>query len=71
MSAVWKNYEQKIKAKREVNKRKKATGGTEEKKRRLDSDHVIVQVLSPQVEGKAQKYSRVGRVNSCPLRMVI
>ncbi len=56
MSAVWKNYEQKIKAKREVNKRKKATGGTEEKKRHLDSDHVFVQVLSPQVEGKAQKY---------------
>ena len=59
-SQLWANYEQKIKAKREANKRKKATAGTEEKKRRLDSDHIIVQQLSSKVEGKAQKYSRIG-----------
>jgi hypothetical protein len=60
-SKLWANYEQKIKAKREANKRKKATAVTEEKKRRLDSDHIIVQQLfSIKVEGKAQKYSRIG-----------
>jgi hypothetical protein len=41
-------------------KEEKATAGTEEKKRRLDSDHIIVQQLSSKVEGKAQKYSRIG-----------
>lgn len=61
MSAqLWRNYEQKIKAKRETNKRKKTEAGNEKKKQRLDSDHIIVQLLSSKVEGKAQKYSRIG-----------
>ena len=59
-SQLWHDYKKRIKAKRDVNKRKKATAGTEEKKRRLDSDHIIVQLLSSKVEGKAQKYSRIG-----------
>ena len=59
-SQLWHDYEKRIKAKRDVNKRKKATAGTEERKRRLDSDHIIVQLLSSKVEGKAQKYSRIG-----------
>ena len=58
MSALWKNYEEKIKAKRDVNnKRKNASNSTQGKKIRLQSDELTVQRLSSSVEGKAQKYS--------------
>ena len=61
MSALWKNYEEKIKAKRDVNnKRKNASNSTQGKKICLQSDELTVQRLSSSVEGKAQKYSRIG-----------
>ena len=61
MSGLWKKYEEKIKAKRDVNnKRKNASNGTQGKKIRLQSDELTVQRLSSSVEGKAQKYSRIG-----------
>ena len=61
MSGLWKKYEEKIKAKRDVNnKRKNAANGTQGKKIRLQSDELTVQRLSSSVEGKAQKYSRIG-----------
>ena len=61
MSSLWKNYEEKIKRKRDVNnKRKNASNSTQGKKIRLQSDELTVQRLSSSVEGKAQKYSRIG-----------
>ena len=61
MSGLWKKYEEKIKAKRDINnKRTNASNGTQGKKIRLQSDELTVQRLSSSVEGKAQKYSRIG-----------
>ena len=61
MSALWKNYEEKIKAKRDVdNKRKNASNSTQGKKIRLQSNELTVPRLSSSVKGKAQKYSRIG-----------
>ena len=60
MSGLWKKYEEKIKAKRDINnKRKNASNGTQGKKIRLQSDELTIQRLSSSVEGKAQKYSRI------------
>lgn len=61
MSGLWKKYEEKIKAKRDVNtKRKNDSKGSNGKKIRLQSDELTIQRLSSSVEGKAQKYSRIG-----------
>ena len=61
MSGLWKKYEQKIKAKRDVNTKRKAESNAKNaKKPKLQSDELIVQRLSSSVEGKAQKYSRIG-----------
>ena len=61
MSGLWKKYEEKIKAKRDVNTKRKAESKAENaKKAMLQLDELIVQRLSSAVEGKAQKYSRIG-----------
>eukprot|EP00794_Sanderia_malayensis_P010263 gene10263-11316_t len=54
--ARWKDFEQKVKAKREVNKRK----GTVKSAKRELVDSITVQRLSSDVSGKAQKFSRIG-----------
>ena len=47
MSGLWKKYEQKIKAKRDVNtKRKAESNAKNDKKPKLQSDELIVQRLS-------------------------
>lgn len=54
----WKRFEDKIKAKRDINtNRKKKAASTEPKLRR---DELVVQRLSATVSGKAQKFSRIG-----------
>ena len=57
------------KAKREVNKRKKATAATGEKKRHFDNGQIIVQLFSPEVEGiKGAKYARIGPREFVPFK---
>ena len=69
MSAMWKYYEKKIKAKSNVNnKRKNASNSTQGKKIRLQSDELTFQRLSLSAEGKAQKYSRIGPRDFIPYK---
>ena len=54
----WRRYEDKIRAKRDINTNRKRKSYTEVPK--LRRDELIVQRLSSTVSGKAQKFSRIG-----------
>ena len=69
MSALWKKYEEKIKAKQDVNtKRKNDAKGPHGNKICIQLDKLTVQRLSSAVEGKAQKYSRIGPCEFIPYK---
>ena len=55
MAEAWKKYKQAIANKRQGNKKKSTSSDI------LKKEEIIVQRLSAEVTGKAQKYSRVGR----------
>ena len=54
MAEAWKKYKQAIANKRQGNKKKSTSSDI------LKKEEIIVQRLSAEVTGKAQKYSRVG-----------
>jgi hypothetical protein len=54
----WRRYEDKIKAKRDINTNRKKKPN--EEVRKLRRDELIVQRLSATVSGKAQIFSRIG-----------
>ena len=60
----WKNYRAKQRAKRTDNQKGAATGGT--LTNILQTEEVVVQRLSSEVSGKAQKYSRIGARDFVP-----
>lgn len=61
---AWKNYRAKQKAKRTENQKGAATGGT--LTNILQAEEIVVQRLSSEVSGKAQKYSRIGARDFVP-----
>lgn len=60
----WKRFEEKIKAKRDVNKQKRKTSA-ESPSPKLRRDELVVERLSAAVSGKAQKFSRSDQGNLC------
>ena len=56
---TWDNYKEKVAKKRRIDKGAAAAAG--------GSDGITVQRLSSQVEGKRQKYSRIGPLTLVPL----
>ena len=56
---TWDNYKEKVAKKRRIDKGAAAAAG--------GSDGISVQRLSSQVEGKRQKYSRIGPLTLVPL----
>ena len=56
---TWDNYKEKVAKKRRIDKGAAAVAG--------GSDGISVQRLSSQVEGKRQKYSRIGPLTLVPL----
>jgi hypothetical protein len=62
MLGLWKKYEEKIKAKRDMNTKRKAESKAENAKKSEATG------LSSAVEGKAQKYSRIGSHKFIPYK---
>eukprot|EP00794_Sanderia_malayensis_P002290 gene2290-2635_t len=56
MEQKWKNFEQKVKAKREINVNRKKKEPAE----KVKVEQLTIQRLSASVSGKAQKFSRIG-----------